>query len=181
MSKIRVNRNINDIDGLCVIEPTIFRDNRGYLMEAYNAAEFCSDGLTTCFIQENESFSVKGVLRGFHVNNNHPQAKLVRVVSGKILDVVIDLRKHSKTYKKYFSIFLSGENKKQLYIPEGFAHAFQAIEDSIISFKVSTNYIPGDEICFAWNSKDFHINWPVENPILNNLDSKSPDFSSIAY
>lgn len=181
MKKIRVNRDVNGIDGLCVIEPTIFTDNRGYLMEAYNATEFCSEGLNYHFIQENEAFSFKSVLRGFHVNINHPQAKLIRVISGEIFDVVIDLRKNSKTYKKVFSICLSGENKKQLYIPDGFAHAYLATKDSVISFKVTANYIPGDEIGFAWNSKGFIIDWPIEVPILNEVDSNSPDFSIINY
>ncbi len=131
------------------------------------------------FIQDNEVYSNKGVLRGFHVNRRHPQAKLVRTIYGSIYDVVIDLRKDSHTYKKWFGITLSSENKKQLYIPEGFAHAYIALEDSIIQFKVTTHYVLGDELGFAWNSKCFDISWPVMQVIQNETDSNSPDFSEI--
>lgn len=179
MSKIKVFRNIHGIEGLCVIEPKSYDDARGYFMEAYNETEFFQESLEYRFIQDNEVFSYKGVLRGFHVNVNHPQAKLVRVIVGEIYDVVIDLRKESDTYKKWFSIRLSATNKKQLYIPEGFGHAYLALEDSVVIFKVTTNYIAGDEVGFAWNSKDFDIPWPVREPIQNEKDSTSPDFSEI--
>ncbi len=176
MSKISVNRNVEGIDGLCIIEPKVFSDSRGYLMEPYNEEDFLEEELDYHFVQDNEAFSRKGVLRGFHVNYNHPQAKLIRVVSGTIYDVVIDLRKDSKTYKKWFGIELSSDNKKQLYIPEGFGHAYQAIEDSVVNFKVTTHWIAGDEIGFAWNSKEFGIDWPISNLIQNDNDRSSPDF-----
>lgn len=181
MGKIQVTRNIGGIEGLHIIEPKVFNDTRGYLMEAYNDSDFQEEGLTYKFIQDNEAFSKKGVLRGFHVNRNHPQAKLIRVVSGEIYDVVIDLRKDSKTYKKWVGVCLSSDNKKQLYIPEGFGHAYQAVEDSVVNFKVTTHWIAGDEIGFAWNSKDFDINWPIEEPIHNDSDRKSPDFSELVF
>lgn len=179
MSKISIARDVEGIKGLHIVEPKAFSDNRGHFMEAYNETEFFQEGLGYRFIQDNEVFSYKGVLRGFHVNVNHPQAKLIRVIVGEIYDVVIDLRKESDTYKKWFSIRLSATNKKQLYIPEGFGHAYLALEDSVVIFKVTTNYIAGDEVGFAWNSKDFDIPWPVREPIQNEKDSTSPDFSEI--
>ena len=181
MAKIKVLRNIHGIEGLCVIEPKIFSDSRGYFMESYNREEFFGEGLTNLFVQDNEAFSYKGVLRGFHVNKNHPQGKLVRVVYGEIYDVVIDLRVGSHTYKKWYGVSLSAENKKQLYIPEGFGHAYLAIKDSLVNFKVTTNYIPGDEIGFAWNSDVFSIVWPTQSPIQNESDKNSPDFSEIIF
>lgn len=179
VSKITVAKDVGGIKGLNLIKPKIFSDIRGNFMESYNEMEFSREGLSYHFIQDNEVFSYKGVLRGFHVNVNHPQAKLVRVIVGGIYDVVIDLRKESDTYKKWFSIRLSATNKKQLYIPEGLGHAYLALEDSVVIFKVTTNYIAGDEVGFAWNSKDFDIPWPVREPIQNEKDSTSLDFSEI--
>lgn len=179
MGKIKVTRNIGGIEGLHVVEPRVFNDTRGYLMESYNESDFIEEDLTYKFVQDNEAVSKKGVLRGFHVNQNHPQAKLIRVVSGVIYDVVIDLRKDSKTFKQWVGVTLSADNKKQLYIPEGFGHAYQAMEDSVVNFKVTTHWIVGDEVGFAWNSKDFAIDWPIKNPIQNDEDKTSPDFSEI--
>ena len=119
MGKIIVQRDVFGIQGLCVIEPKMFEDNRGYLFEAYNESDFFEAGLDFHFVQDNEVHSKKGVLRGCHVNRKHPQGKLVRVLSGIIFDVVIDLRKGSSTFKKWCGIKLSSKNKKQLYIPEG--------------------------------------------------------------
>lgn len=166
-----------DIDSLYIIEPIIFKDNRECFFESYNKAEFFRKGLNYTFVQDNEVVSKKDVLRGMHVNIKHPQAKLVRVLKGKILDVVIDLRKESKTYMKCFSALLSDENKKQLYIPEGMGHGYLAMEDSQIQFKVTTHYTPNDEIAFAWNSEDIYIKWPIKNPIQNNRDKLSKDLA----
>ena len=154
-----------NIEGLYVIEPPIFSDDRGDLFESYNDEVFASYGLDLKFVQDNESVSKKGVLRGMHVNVKHPQGKLVRVLDGEILDVVIDLRKDSETYMSCFSIHLSNENKKQLYIPEGMRHGYLVLTDTRILFKTTTHYIPGDELGFAWNSKAIDINWGVTSPI----------------
>lgn len=181
MGKIQVQRNVGGMEGLHIIIPQVFQDNRGYLMESFNDIEFREEGFLYQFVQDNEAFSHKGVLRGFHVNRNHPQAKLIRVVSGEIYDVVIDLRKESNTYKKWYGVILSSKNKKQLYIPKGFGHAYQAIEDSVIIFKVTSHWISGDEVGFAWNSKEFGITWPIDNPIHNDNDRNSPDFSELNY
>lgn len=122
MSKISVTKC--DIEGLYVIEPKVFPDARGYFMETYNQNDFKEEGLNMTFVQDNQSMSVKGVLRGLHFQKEHPQGKLVRVIRGEVYDVAVDLRKNSKTFGKYFGVVLSAENKRQFYIPEGFAHDF---------------------------------------------------------
>ena len=177
MSDIKVSRT--DIDGLCIIEPIIFSDNRGSFFESYNYEVFASYGLNYKFVQDNESFSRKNVLRGMHVNIRHPQGKIIRVLNGKILDVVIDLRKDSKTYMSCCSVILSEQNKKQLYIPEGLGHGYLTIEDSRVLFKTTTHYIQGDELGFAWNSKAVNINWGIEEPIQNDRDKDSKDLSEV--
>ena len=134
MAEFKIERDVNGIKGLCVIETIPYEDARGYFAETYNETVFSSFGLDAKFVQDNEVHNKKGVLRGFHVNRRHPQSKLIRVVHGEIFDVVIDLRKNSLTYKKVFSILLSEYNKKQLYIPEGFAHAYLSISDSDVVF-----------------------------------------------
>ena len=179
MAKLSIERDLGGIHGLSVIVPKIMEDHRGYLIETYNNDELFEVGIHTVFVQDNESYSKKNVLRGFHVNHNHPQAKLVRALDGEIYDVAIDLRKNSKTYKKWYGIKLSSDNRKQLYIPEGFGHGYLALTDARILFKVSTHWIAGDEVGFAWNSKEFGIDWPTNNPIQNDKDRSSPDFSEI--
>ena len=127
MGKINVTRC--DIEGLAVIEPTVFGDERGFFMETYNKNDFDAAGIDRVFVQDNQSMSKKGVLRGLHYQINYPQAKHVRVVRGEVFDVAVDLRKDSKTYGKWFGVTLSAENKKQFYIPEGFAHGFLVLSD----------------------------------------------------
>lgn len=177
MADIQVKKT--NIDGLIVVEPTIFSDNRGDLYEAYNEQVFSTYGLNLKFVQDNEVTSKKNVLRGMHVNVKHPQGKLIRVLDGEILDVVIDLRKDSPTYMSCYSILLSDENKKQLYIPEGMGHGYLALQDSRILFKTTTHYIPGDEIGFAWNSKAISVDWGVKEPIQNDRDKSSKDLSEV--
>lgn len=180
MAKIEVFCNIGGIEGLTIIIPKVFEDNRGYLMESFNNDDLNEVGIVDQFVQDNEAFSKKDVLRGFHVNRSHPQAKLIRVLDGEIYDVAIDLRPDSPSYRKWYGVRLSAENKKQLYIPEGFGHGYLALTDARILFKVTTHWIAGDEIGFAWNSKDFAIDWPVANPIQNDNDRNSPDFSTLS-
>lgn len=179
MGKINVLRDISGIKGLCIIEFPVFTDRRGYLYEAYNDEDFFKSGLNAKFVQDNQAFSKKGVLRGFGVNTKVPQAKLIRVLSGKIFDVVIDLRPDSETFMKWFSTELSDITRKQLYIPQGFGHAYLALEDSEVLFKVTSHYIPGDEVGFAWNSKIFGIAWPLneEDMIFSDKDRANPEFS----
>ncbi len=167
------------IDQLYVITPTSFEDNRGSFIEAYNKSALEKYGITDHFVQDNEVISLAGVLRGMHVNVVHPQAKLIRVIQGEIFDVVIDLRKNSETYMSCYSIRLSGDNKKQLYIPAGMGHGYLALEKSYVQFKVTNHFVPGDEIAFAWNSDSIKVDWPIKNPILNERDTSSKDLSEV--
>ena len=181
MSKVSIESNIDDIEGLCLVQPTIFKDKRGYFFESYNEREFLENHLNHKFVQDNIVYSKAGVLRGMHVNISHPQGKLVYVLKGRIFDVVVDLRKNSKTYKKFYSIELSEDNKTMLYIPEGMGHGYYVMNDSLIQFKVTTHYIPNDEVGFSWNSGFLNIQWPFGNskPVLNDKDANSVDFDDI--
>lgn len=164
MGKIKVTKC--DIEGLCVIEPTVFKDERGYFMETYNENDFKEAGLDMKFVQDNQSMSVRGVLRGLHFQKQYPQGKLVRVVRGKVFDVAVDLRKGSPTYKKWYGVELSDENKKQFYIPEGFAHGFLVLSDEAeFVYKCTDFYHPGDEGGMMWNDPEVGIEWPLEDGV----------------
>ena len=158
MGQIKVTKC--PIDGLCVIEPTVHGDARGYFMETYNYNEFKQLGLDMTFVQDNQSMSVKGVLRGLHFQKQYPQGKLVRVVKGAVFDVAVDLRSDSETYGKWFGVELTEENKKQFYIPEGFAHGFLVLSDiAEFCYKCTDFYHPGDEGGLAWNDPEIGIDW----------------------
>lgn len=164
MGKIKVTKC--DIEGLCVIEPTVFKDERGYFMETYNENDFKEAGLDMKFVQDNQSMSVRGVLRGLHFQKQYPQGKLVRVVRGKVFDVAVDLREGSPTYKKWYGVELSDENKKQFYIPEGFAHGFLVLSDEAeFAYKCTDFYHPGDEGGMMWNAPEIGIEWPLEDGV----------------
>lgn len=161
MSQIKVTKNAGNIRGLCVIEPTVHGDSRGYFMETYNYNDFREAGIDCTFVQDNQSVSVKGVLRGLHFQKQFPQAKLVRVIKGNVFDVAVDLRKGSETFGKWYGLELSEENKKQIFIPEGFAHGFLVLSDTAEFFyKCSDFYHPGDEGGIAWNDPAIGIQWP---------------------
>ena len=161
MGKIKVTTC--DIEGLYVIEPTVFKDERGYFMETYNQNDFKEAGLNMTFVQDNQSMSVKGVLRGLHFQKQYPQGKLVRAVRGTVFDVAVDLRSDSKTYGKWFGVTLSAENKKQFYIPEGFAHGFLVLSDEAeFAYKCTDFYHPGDEGGLLWSDPEFGVDWPIE-------------------
>lgn len=181
MGKIKVTKT--HIDGLCIIEPTVFGDNRGYFMETYNQKDMAEAGLNMVFVQDNQSMSVKGVLRGLHFQKEYPQGKLVRVVSGAVFDVAVDLRKDSKTYGEWFGIELTAENKKQFYIPEGFAHGFLVLSDTAeFCYKCTDFYHPGDEGGLLWNDEDIGINWPITSDMtimLSEKDKVQPTFKSL--
>lgn len=179
--KINVDHDVAGIEGLCVIEPKIYEDSRGYLLESYNKQKFDDEGLDFNFVQDNQVHSHKGVLRGCHVNKNHPQGKLVRVINGAIFDVVIDLRRKSKTYRRLFGIELSATNLKQLYIPEGMGHGYLALSEAEVLFKVTRYFVPGEEVGFAWNSKELKLTWPdlEMEYLLSEKDSSYPDLLDI--
>ena len=161
MGKIKVSTC--GIEGLFVIEPAVFHDTRGYFMETYNQNDFREAGLDMVFVQDNQSMSTKGVLRGLHFQKQFPQGKLVRVVRGKVFDVAVDLRSASETYGKWFGVELSAENKKQFYIPEGFAHGFLVLSDEAeFAYKCTDFYHPGDEGGILWSDPTIGIDWPIE-------------------
>ena len=161
MSQIKVEKNAGGIAGLCVITPTVHGDERGYFVETYNKNDMAEAGLTMEFVQDNQSCSIKGVLRGLHFQKQFPQGKLVRVIKGAVFDVAVDLRPGSATWGKWFGIELTADNKKQFYIPEGFAHGFLVLSDiAEFCYKCTDFYHPGDEGGLAWNDPRIGITWP---------------------
>ena len=163
------------IKDLYIIEPQVFGDNRGYFMETYNKQEFERLGLHYDFVQDNQSKSKKGVLRGLHFQRKFPQAKFVRVLEGEVFDVAVDLRKNSKTYGKWFGVILSDENKRMFMIPRGFAHGFVVLSEiATFTYKCDEFYHPEDEGGIIWNDKDINIDWPIDfEPLLSEKDKKN--------
>ena len=163
-----------EIEGVYIIEPKMFGDNRGYFMETYNENDFKSVGLNYVFVQDNQSKSKAGVLRGLHFQIKHPQAKLVRVLEGEVFDVAVDLRKGSKTYGKWAGVILSEENKKQFLIPRGFAHGFVVLSESAtFAYKCDDFYHPEDEGGIMWNDPEIGIEWPYEGEVLLSEKDKT--------
>lgn len=173
MGKITVTKC--EIEGLYVIEPKVFTDERGYFAETYNKHDMEEAGLFMEFVQDNQSMSTKGVLRGLHFQKQHPQGKLVRVIRGRVFDVAVDIRKGSKTFGKWYGVELSEENKKQFYVSEGFAHGFLVLSDvAEFCYKCTDFYHPGDEGGLLWNDKEIGIKWPIEdsmNLLLSERDT----------
>ena len=167
-----------EIEGLYIIEPKVFGDHRGYFFESYNEKEFKENGLDYTFVQDNQSKSKKGVLRGLHFQKTYPQAKLVRVLEGEVFDVAVDLRKNSKTYGKWVGVILSSENNRQFMIPRGFAHGFVVLsETATFTYKCDEFYHPEDEGGLMWNDEDINIEWPFEGEVLlSDKDKKHPSF-----
>lgn len=176
MGQIKVEKNVGEIEGLCVITPTVHGDRRGYFCETYNKHDMEEAGLFYDFIQDNQSASTYGVLRGLHRQVNHPQVKLVRVIKGRVFDVAVDLRSGSPTYLKWYGIELTEENKKQFLIPEGFAHGFLVLSETAeFCYKVNDLYHPEDESGIAWNDPTINVKWPIEEGmeiILSEKDKK---------
>ena len=169
------------IEGLLIINPNVFEDERGYFFESYNREALLKHGLDLTFVQDNESKSKKGVLRGMHFQvPPFAQGKLVRVVRGAVLDVAVDIRKGSPTYGKWHSVVLSGENKRMYLIPAGFAHGFLTLEDDTVFFYKCTNvYNKEAEGCIRWNDPDLNIDWGIADPIVSERDTKAPPFSTL--
>ena len=173
------------IQDLKVIKIDPFLDARGYFYEAYNKKDFEQIGITEEFVQDNQSMSQKGVLRGLHFQINHPQSKLVRCLKGKVYDVAVDIRKGSKTYGKYYGIELTEDNYTMFYVPKNFAHGFLVLSDvAIFSYKVNDFYHPNDEGGIIYNDKDLNINWPIPSDpnfkiLLSEKDQKNPEFKTL--
>lgn len=181
MGKIKVMAC--EIEGMFVIEPTVFGDDRGYFMETYNQRDMEAAGLNMVFVQDNQSMSKQGVLRGLHYQINHPQGKLVRVIRGEVFDVGVDLRPGSSTYGQWHGELLSAENKKQFYIPEGFAHGFYVLSDvAEFCYKCTDFYHPDDEGGIRWNDPDISVDWPLVEGVpvlLSDKDSIQPFFKEL--
>ncbi|MBQ8881013.1 MAG: dTDP-4-dehydrorhamnose 3,5-epimerase [Oscillospiraceae bacterium] len=172
MGQITVEKNVGGIEGLCIITPTVHGDNRGYFMETYSLRDMQEAGIHIDFVQDNQSMSVKGVLRGLHFQKNFPQTKLVRVIQGSVFDVAVDLRAGSETYGKWYGVELTSENKKQFLIPRGFAHGFLVLSETAeFCYKCDDFYHGGDEGGLAWNDPAIGITWPEVTGTYNGTAS----------
>ena len=176
MGQITVEKNVGGIEGLCVITPAVHGDSRGYFMETYKEEDFVAAGLDYRFVQDNQSSSSHGVLRGLHFQKTFPQAKLVRVLKGEVFDVAVDLRKGSETYGQWVGVLLSEDNHRQFMIPRGFAHGFVVVSDHAeFAYKCDEKYHPEDEGGILWNDPEIAIEWPeVGEVILSEKDKKNP-------
>jgi dTDP-4-dehydrorhamnose 3,5-epimerase len=175
-------KNGKIITGLYEIQPKVFGDSRGYFFESYSEKDFFEAGLKMKFVQDNQSFSTKGILRGMHFQKHHPQGKLVRCVSGKVYDVAVDLRKDSPTFGQYYGVILDSEKQNQFYVPQGFAHGFLVLtESAIFAYKCTDFYHPEDEGGLMWNDATIGIDWFTVasdlSPLLSDKDTKHPAFS----
>ncbi len=168
------------LEGLLIIEPKVFEDERGYFLETHHQNRFQIAGVNCIFVQDNLSFSKKGILRGLHFQITQPQAKLVQAVTGKIFDVVVDIRPASATFGKWSGVFLSEENKRRLFIPEGFAHGFCVLSESAhVAYKCSDYYNPQDEGGILWSDTAIGIEWPIKDPTLSEKDRQFPCLSDL--
>ncbi len=166
------------IDGLLVLEPDVFRDERGFFLETFHEQKYEDLGIKSKFVQDNLSLSSKGILRGLHFQYRHPQAKLVQVILGEVFDVAVDIRQGSLTFGKWFGIMLSQNNLYQMFIPEGFAHGYWVVsETALFAYKCSDFYSPADEGGLLWSDPDIGIQWPASEPVLSQKDSRLPRLS----
>ena len=182
---VKLKKTDTKIDGVCIVEPTVFGDNRGYFMETYNKSDFQEIGLDYDFVQDNQSKSKKGVLRGLHFQKENTQAKLVRCIKGEVFDVAVDLRPGSKTYGQWEGVVLSEENKKMFMIPKGFAHGFLVLSDEAeFTYKCDDVYNHEAEGGLAWDDPQIGIKWPMENLkpedlITSDKDAKWPSLEEL--
>ena len=161
------------IPGLLIFEPKVFGDARGFFMETWNLRRYQEAGLDATFVQDNVSFSARGILRGLHFQNPNPQGKLLQVLLGEVFDVAVDIRRGSPTFGKWHSLMLSAENKRQFYVPPGFAHGFLVMsETALFNYKCTEFYSPKDELAIRWDDPDLGIKWPVHEPLLSEKDTK---------
>ncbi|MCR5389638.1 MAG: dTDP-4-dehydrorhamnose 3,5-epimerase [Lachnospiraceae bacterium] len=176
----KINVETCEIEGLKVITPTVFGDKRGYFMETYNQNDFKAAGIDMDFVQDNQSSSSKGVLRGLHFQKKHAQDKLVRVIEGEVFDVAVDLRDGSPTFGKWYGVLLSAENKKQFFIPKNFAHGFLVVSDHAeFCYKCTDFYHPEDEGGIQWDDPDIGVEWPITEDMELNLSEKDAKRDSL--
>jgi dTDP-4-dehydrorhamnose 3,5-epimerase len=169
-----------DLAGALVFEPQVFGDQRGYFVETWNYERYKQAGLDVKFVQSNLSKSAKGVLRGLHFQNPNPQGKLVHVIAGEVYDVAVDIRRGSPSFGQSYGVYLSAENHRQFYIPEGFAHGFCVIsETAIFSYMCTNLYDAKADNCLRWNDPEINIEWPLANPSLSEKDAKAPTLATI--
>jgi len=162
------------IPGLLIIEPKVFGDARGFFLESWNRRRYAEAGLDVDFVQDNVSFSRRGILRGLHFQNPKPQGKLLQVLQGEVFDVAVDVRRSSPTFRKWHGLVLSGENKLQFYVPPGFAHGFAVLsETAFFQYKCTEFYSPKDELALRWDDPEIGIEWPVKEPLLSERDGKA--------
>ena len=171
-----------DIKDVLIIEPKLFGDERGFFVETFSAARYREmAGIDKEFVQDNHSRSQRGVLRGLHFQKKYPQGKLIRVVSGEVFDVAVDIRENSETYGKWVGVILSADNKRQLWVPPGFAHGFLTLSETAdFEYKCTEYYNPEDEGCLAWNDETVGIHWPLDNPSLSAKDALGISLKEIA-
>ncbi|MCC7044029.1 MAG: dTDP-4-dehydrorhamnose 3,5-epimerase [Acidobacteria bacterium] len=168
------------IPDVLIVAPRVFRDARGYLLEVWNQARYAGRGMPPTFVQDNVSRSVRGVLRGLHLQHPHGQGKLVQVLDGEVFDVAVDVRVGSPTFGQWVGERLSGENHRQLYVPAGFAHGFCVLSQSaLVSYKVTAPYCPEAEFGIAWNDPSLGISWPIGTPVVSTKDASAPHLSDI--
>lgn len=163
-----------DIPGLLILEPKVFGDARGFFLETWNRRRYQEAGVNADFVQDNVSFSRRGILRGLHLQNPNPQGKLLQVLQGEVFDVAVDLRRSSPAFRRWHGLRLSGENKRQFYIPPGFAHGFAVLsETALFHYKCTEFYSPNDELTIRWDDPDLGVEWPVQDPLLSERDAKA--------
>lgn len=164
-----------ELEGLQIIQPAVFGDHRGFFMETWNQRRYREAGLDAAFVQDNISFSGRGILRGLHFQNPNPQGKLLQVLQGEVFDVAVDIRRHSPTFGKCHTVVLSGENKQQFYVPPGFAHGFVVLsETALFYYKCTQFYSPKNEHAIRWDDPAIGIPWPLSDPVLSERDAKAP-------
>ena len=169
-----------DLDEVILVTPDVHHDERGFFLETYHRDKYAAGGIPEIFVQDNQSFSRQGVLRGLHAQLRFPQGKLVRAITGEIYDVAVDIRPGSLTFGRWVGETLSGENARQLYVPPGFAHGFCVLSETAhVQYKCTDVYRPGDEIGVVWNDPEIGIDWPVKDPVLNEKDRTAPRLAEI--
>jgi dTDP-4-dehydrorhamnose 3,5-epimerase len=178
--KMAVKFNTTSLPGVIRIEPDVFADARGFFMETYHQKRYREAGLDRVFVQDNHSHSKRGTLRGLHYQLKHAQGKLIYVVAGEILDVAVDIRRGSPTFGKWSGTYISSENKRQLFIPEGFAHGFSVLSETAdVIYKCTDFYTPGDEYGLFWADPTINIDWEIKRPVISKKDEQNPKLSQV--